>query len=147
MVFGFRHKYLSYGLRIWFPMWFSDFPIWFRFLFDLIGHYAPPLISSCRETSVCSTCQHCIGSIRVLKTEIWTLKNFDGFAWGFRFWSNLFAVLRLWIIFLTAERFLIDPLILPYSGVPHGFLFCKLKISLSKITDHHFRSVLCLKLQ
>ena len=91
MGFGFGFQY---GFRI--------FLSGFRFLFDLIGHYAPPLISSCRETSVCSTCQHCIRSIRVLKTEMWTLKDFDGFAWGFRFWSNLFAVLRLWIIFLTA---------------------------------------------
>ena len=38
-----------------------------------------------------------------------------------------------------------DPLILLYSGFPHGFLFCKLKISLSKITNLHFRSVPCLK--
>ena len=58
-----------------------------------------------------------------------------------------FAVLRLWMIFSTALRFLIDPLILPYSGVPHGFLLCKLKISLSKITDLPFRSVPCLKLE
>ena len=49
--------------------------------------------------------------------------------------------------FFDGLEVLIDPLILPYSGVPHGFLFCKLKISLSKITDHHFRSVLCVKLQ
>ena len=55
-----------------------------------------------------------------------------------------FAVLRLWMIFSTALRFLIDPLILPYSGVPHGFLLCKLKISLSKITDLPFRFVPCL---
>ena len=58
-----------------------------------------------------------------------------------------FAVLRLWMIFSTALRFLIDPLILPYSGVAHGFLLCKLKISLSKITDLPFRSVPCLKLE
>ena len=29
----------------------------------------------------------------------------------------------------------------------HGFLFCKLKISLSKITNLPFRSVPCLKLE
>ena len=90
------------GFGFGFQCGFRIFLSGFRFLFDLIGHYAPPLISNIRETSVCSTCQHCIGSIRVLKTEMWTLKDFDGFAWGFRFWSNLFAVLRLWIIFLTA---------------------------------------------
>ena len=44
-----------------------------------------------------------------------------------------FAVLRLWMFFSTALRFLIDPLILPHSGVPNGFLLCKLKISLSKL--------------
>ena len=67
-----------------------------------------------------------------------------------RFWvliESFFAVLRLWMIFATALRFLVDPLIFPYSGVPHGFLLCKLKISLSKITDLLFRSVPCLKLQ
>ena len=47
----------------------------------------------------------------------------------------------------TALRFLIDPLILPHNGVLHGFLLCKLKISLSKYTDLLFRSVPCLKLQ
>ena len=67
-----------------------------------------------------------------------------------RFWvliESFFAVLRLWMNFATALRFLIDPLIFPYSGVPHGFLLCKLKISLSKITDLPFCSVPCLKLQ
>ena len=49
--------------------------------------------------------------------------------------------------FLTALRFLMDPFIIPYSGVPHGFLLCKLKISLSKIKDLSFRSVSCLKLE
>ena len=44
--------------------------------------------------------------------------------------------------FSTALRFLIDPLILPYSGVPHGFLLCKLKISLARSTDLPFCSVL-----
>ena len=58
-----------------------------------------------------------------------------------------FAVLRLWMIFSTVLRFLIDPLILPHSGVPNGFLLCKLKISLSKITDLPFHSVPCLKLE
>ena len=142
-VFRFCHKYLSYGFRIWFPKWFSDFPIWI----PVSLRSKRLLISNSRETSEWSSCQHCIGPIRVLRTGMWTLIDFDGFAWGFRFWSNFFAVLRLWIIFSTAWRFLMDPLILLYSGVPHGFLFCKLKISLSKITNLHFRSVPCLKLQ
>ena len=63
------------------------------------------------------------------------------------FFFGGFAGLQLWMIFSTALRFLMDPLILPYSGVPHGFLLCKLKISLSKITDLPFRSVPCLKLE
>ena len=33
------------------------------------------------------------------------------------------------------------------NRLSHGFLFCKLKISLSKISDLPFRSVLCLKLE
>ena len=120
----------------------------FRFLFDPSGHNAPPLISNSREASVCSSCHlHRIGLIRVLRTGMWTFIGFDCFACGFRFLSNLFAVLRLWMIFSTALRFLIDPLILPHSGVPNGFLLCKLKISLSKITDLPFHSVPCLKLE
>ena len=89
--------------------------------------------------------QHRIGSIRVLRTGTWTFIGFDYFACGFRFWSNSFF-LRFcgcgWFFF-TALKFVIDPLILPYSGVPHGFLLC----SLSKITDLPFRSVPCLKLE
>ena len=86
-VFRFRHKYLSYGFRIWFPKWFSDFPIWI----PVSLRSKRPLISNSRETSVCSFCQHCIGSTRVLRTGMWTPIDFDGFAWGFRFWSNFFC--------------------------------------------------------
>ena len=100
-----------------FDLWcgFLIFLLGFRFLFDPSSHYAPPLISNSRETSVCSTCQHCIGSIKVLRTRMWTFICFDGFACGFRFLTNfcfyyccfvclfvclfVFAVLRLWMIF------------------------------------------------
>ena len=130
---------------------FRIVPFGFRFIFDPSGHYAPTVISNSRETSVYSTCQHRIGSIRVLRTGMCTFIGFDCFACGFRFWSSFFfcgfAVLQLWMIFSTALRFPMDPLILPYSGVPRGFLLCKLKISLSKITDLPFRSVPCLKLE
>ena len=127
---------------------FRIVPFGFRFLFDPSSHYAPVLISNSRETSVCSTCQHRNGSIRVSNSGMRTFIGFDCFACGFRFWSNFrFAGLQLWMIFATPLRFLMVPLILPYSGVPHGFLLCKLKISLSKITDLPFRSVLCLKLE
>ena len=63
----------------------------FRFLFDPSGHNAPPLISNSREASVCSSCQHRIGLIRVLRTGMWTFIGFDCFACGFRFLSNLFC--------------------------------------------------------
>ena len=75
---------------------FRIVPFGFRFLFDPSGHYAPPMILNSRETSVYSTCQHRIGSIRVLRTGMWTFIGFDCFACGFRFWSSFFffAVLR-----------------------------------------------------
>ena len=46
-----------------------------------------------------------------------------------------FAVLRMNFFFEVSNR------------PSHGFLFCKLKISLSKITDLPFRSVPCLKIE
>ena len=60
--FGFRFssKTLS-GLRI-------RYANGFRFLFDLSSNFAPPLISNSCETSVCSICHQCLGSIRVLST-------------------------------------------------------------------------------
>ena len=65
---------------------------------------------SCHEISVvysvCSTCHHCIGSIRVLITGMWKCIGFDSFACGFRFWSNFF---RFWMIFSTVLRFLMGP--------------------------------------
>ena len=69
---------------------FRIVPFGFRFLFDPSGHYAPPVILNSRETSVCSTCQHRIGSIRVLRTGMCTFIGFDCFACGFRFWSSFF---------------------------------------------------------
>ena len=79
---------MGYGFGFRWSFWIVLFG--FRFLFDPSGHYAPPLISNSRETSVCSTCQHRIGSIRVLRTGMWTFIGFDCFACGFRFWSNFF---------------------------------------------------------
>ena len=138
---------MGFGFDLW--CGFRIFLLAFRFLFDPSGHYAPPLISNSRETSVCSTCQHCIGSIKVSRTGMWTFICFNGFACGFRFLTQFciycccfvclfvfFVVLRWWMIFFEV------------SNTPsHGFLFCKLKISLSKITDLPFRSVPCLKLE
>ena len=72
---------------------FLDCPIWIpsslRSKRPLCAS-APPLTSNSRETSVCSTCQHHSGSIRVLRTGMWTFIGFNCFACGFRFWSNFF---------------------------------------------------------
>ena len=100
----------GFGFDLW--CGFRIFLFGFWFLFDQSGHYAPPLNSKSRETSVCCTCQLCIGSIKVLRTGMWTFICFDGFACGFRFLIEFlllllfFAVLRM-ILFL---RFLTDPL-------------------------------------
>ena len=77
----------TYPMGFGFDLWcgFQIFLLAFRFLFDPSGHYAPPLISNSRETSVCFTCQHCIGSIKVSRTGMWKFICFDGFACGFRF--------------------------------------------------------------
>ena len=49
-------------------MWLWFFLFGFRFLLDLSGNYGPLLIWNSCKTSVCSTCHHCCGSIRVLTT-------------------------------------------------------------------------------
>ena len=59
--------------------------------------------------SVCSTCHHCIGSIRVLITGMWKCIGCDSFVCCFRFWSNLFWVFGFWMTFSTVLRFLIGP--------------------------------------
>ena len=134
----------TYLIGFGFDLWcgFRIFLLAFRFLFDPSGHYAPPLISNSRETSVCFTCQHCIGSIKVLRTGMSTFICFDGFACGFRFLTN-FCCCCCFRGFAVVDDFFFE-----VSNRPsHGFLFCKLKISLSKITDLPFRSVPCLKLE
>ena len=87
--FGFRFssKTLS-GLRI-------RYANGFRFLFDLSSNFAPQLISNSCETSVCSICHQCLGSIRVLLTRMWKFIGFNDFASGFRFWPILFLFLLL----------------------------------------------------
>ena len=98
----------------------------FRFLFDPSGHYAPPLISNSRETSVCSTCQHRSGSIRVLRTGMWTFIGFDCFACGFRFWSNFFFFLRFcgcwWFFFLFRVLNYSRPCLVISSEIVWGIL-------------------------
>ena len=129
-------------------MKFSDCPIWILFSLrskrPLCG--STDLLSS-RETSVfplVNTVSDRLGFWELGCEHLLVLTVLHAVFGSSRIF---FAVLRLWMIFSTALRFLIDPLILPYSGVPHGFLFCKLKISLSKITDLPFRFVPCLKLE
>ena len=119
---------MGFGFDLW--CGFRIFLFGFWFLFDQSGHYAPPLISKSRETSVCSTCQHCIGSIKVLRTGMWTFICFDGFA-VLGFWSNFcccccfFAVLRMIFFF----GFLRDPLT-DSCFANWKFLFLKLQIFL-----------------
>ena len=137
----------TYLIGFGFDLWcgFRIFLLAFRFLFDPSGHYAPPLISNSRETSVCFTCQHCIGSIKVLRTGMSTFICFDGFACGFRFLTNFCCCCCCCCFcgFAVVDNFFFE-----VSNRPsHGFLFCKLKISLSKITDLPFLSILCLKLE
>ena len=136
---------MGYGFGFWWS--FRIVPFGFRFLFDPSGHYVL-YWSRIAAKPLCAPLVNTVTDRLGFRTGLWTFIGFDCFACGFRFWSNfLFAVVRLWMVFATPLRFLMDPLILPHSGVPHGFLLCKLKISLSKITDLPFRSVLCLKLE
>ena len=113
----------TYLIGFGFDLWcgFRIFLLAFRFLFDPSGHYAPPLISNSRETSVCSTCQHCIGSIKVSRTGMWTFICFDGFACGFRFLTQFCFYCCCFVCFFVFFcgfavvddfflRFLIDPL-------------------------------------
>ena len=82
--------------------------------FDLSGNYAPPLISKRRETSACSACHHCVGSIRV-----WSLgcENLSGLR-VLRGLIEFFCGLG-WF-FSTVLRFLVDP------NAPILYLACML---------------------
>ena len=119
--FPFSWKILEYLMGFGFDLWcgFRIFLFGFWFLFDQSGHYAPPLNSKSRETSVCCTCQLCIGSIKVLRTGMWTFICFDGFACGFRFLIEFLLLLFCCCCFFFfcgfADeffflRFLTDPL-------------------------------------
>ena len=106
---------MGFGFDLWCGVRIFLFGFWF--LFDQSGHYAPPLISKSRETSVCSTYQHCIGSIKVLRTGMWTFICFDGFACGFRFLIKFLLLLFCCCCCFFLRfcgwfflRFLIDPL-------------------------------------
>ena len=104
---------MGFGFDLWYG--FRIFLLGFWFLFDQRGHYAPPLISKSRETSVCFTCQHCIGSIKVLRTGMRRFICFDTFACGFRFLIELLLLLLLLFFFCGFAdeffflRFLTDP--------------------------------------
>ena len=79
LVFSFDQKYLWI---FWFgiPCGFQFFLFGFQFLFNLSGNYVPPLMLNSHETSTCSTCYHCIRSVRILITGIWKFIGFDSFA-------------------------------------------------------------------
>ena len=58
----------------------------------------------------------------------------------------LFSVFdRIFVVVVVFCGFADDTFFEVSNRPSHGFLFCKLKISLSKITDLPFRSVRCLK--
>ena len=68
---------------------------------------------------MCFTCQHCIGSIKVSRTGMWTFICFDGFACGFRFLTQFCFYCCCFVCFFFCGfavvddfflRFLIDPL-------------------------------------
>ena len=62
----------------------------------------------------------------------------------FSVFDRIFVVVVLLLFFFAVLRLIFFKV----SNRPsHGFLFCKLKISLSKITDLPFRSVPCLKIE
>ena len=89
---------------------FRFFLFGFRFELDLSGNYSPPLISNNRETSLCSTSHHCIGTIRLLITGMLKFIGFDGFACSLRFWLNSFCGFAVVDVFFNdGLRFLIDP--------------------------------------
>ena len=71
----------------------------FRFLFDLSGNYAPPLII---ERNTWQTNWNIVGIPRgftlLLITGIWKCIGLDSFASRFWFWSNFFGVFRFWMI-------------------------------------------------
>ena len=108
---GDRSKESTYAVPIFPPLETSRKPnnegtLGLQFHFDLSGNCTPPLDSYSHETSVCSTCRHCIGSIRGLITGMWKFMGFDGFACSFKF-DSIF--LRFWMIFRMVLRFLMDP--------------------------------------
>ena len=64
----------------------------------------------------------------------------------FSVFDRIFVVVVVVVVFFFFCSFTDD--FFEVSNRPsHGFLFCKLKISLSKISDLPFRSVPCLKLE
>ena len=63
----------------------------------------------------------------------------------FSVFDRIFVVVLLVVFFFCGFA---DDFFFEVSNRPsHGFLFCKLKISLSKISDLPFRSVPCLKIE
>ena len=67
----FRSVFRFFGfcaIKLWFFGFGAHCPFGLQFHFDLSGNCTPPLDSYSHETSVCSTCRHCIGSIRGLIT-------------------------------------------------------------------------------
>ena len=129
---------MGYGFGFRWSFWIVLFG--FRFLFDPSGHYAPLRLHWSRIAAkpLYAPFVNTVAD----RLEFWELG-----CEHLSVLTVLHAVSGCGWFFSTALKFLIDPLILPHSGVLHGFLLCKLKISLSKFTDLSFCYVPCLKLQ
>ena len=79
-------------------MWFSVFPVWVSVsLQSKWQYFGPPLILNSCETSVCSTCHHCIRSIRVLIPGMGKFIGFDSFSVFLT--TFFFCSLQFWMIF------------------------------------------------
>ena len=100
LVFGFRKK-IQICFRIWIRYGFLFFLFGFRFIFDMSGNYAPPLISNSCETSACSACHNCIGSIWVLITGMWIFTVFTVLQAVFGLDRILCTRFAVWIEFFA----------------------------------------------
>ena len=114
---------MGYGFGFRWSFWIVLFG--FRFLFDPSGHYAPLRLHWSRIAAkpLYAPFVNTVAD----RLEFWELG-----CEHLSVLTVLHAVSGCGWFFSTALKFLIDPLILPHSGVLHGFLLCKLKISLSK---------------
>ena len=110
MVFGFRHKYLSYGLRIWFPMWFSDFPIWI----PVSLRFNRPL---CASTDLELPRNLCMLHLSTLYRIDQGFENWDVNTYRFwRFCMRFSVLIESFCGFAIVDNFFVLYRVLNYSG-------------------------------